>query len=159
MRIEATQVLQQTGHANYSSLRSSGLARVSFPTATPHETQARLRLCPGPARRQHRRCRLELLEHHRLEMLELGAVARLLVSGELQAVVPLDDAAQLDAASPLRPGGLDPVALAKREEAMAIRALAAGPVSVLVCGGSHDLTAAFKRQSVECEYLRVTTNG
>jgi hypothetical protein len=100
-----------------------------------------------------------LEDERRRDLLKMGAAIRLVVSGRLDAVLPLDDTALLDAASPLRPGGLDPVALAKREEAMVRRPLADGPVSVIVCGGSHDLTAAFKRQAVECEYLRVTTHG
>jgi hypothetical protein len=103
---------------------------------------------------------LEALEdERRRDLLKVGAAIRLMVSGRLHAVLPLDDAALLDAASPLRPGGLDPAALAKREGAMVGRALVDGPVSVIVCGGAHDLTAAFKRQALECEYLRVTTHG
>jgi hypothetical protein len=63
-----------------------------------------------------------LLEHHRLKLLELGAVARLLVSGELQRVLPLDDARLLDAARPkFRDGNVasKPFAVVFREAWMA----------------------------------------
>jgi hypothetical protein len=83
-----------------------------------------------------------LLEQHRLEFLELGAVARLLVTGELQRVLPLDDAKLLDAAKPnLRDGKLasNPFAAVFREAWMAKTLTEASPVAVAVLGGAHDL--------------------
>jgi hypothetical protein len=105
----------------------------------------------------------DLLEHHRLELLELGAVARLLVSGELQQVSPLDDAKLLDAAKPRLHNGQvvpDPAAKAKRQGAMAKALLKTGPVVVAVVGGSHDLTDALNRQGAAgIEYLRLTVQS
>jgi hypothetical protein len=101
-----------------------------------------------------------LLEQHRLEFLELGAVARLLVTGELQRVLPLDDAKLLDAAKPrLLNGQVVPnhAAKAARQDAMTLALLKAGPVAVAILGGSHDLTDALNRQGAGgLEHLRVT---
>jgi hypothetical protein len=101
-----------------------------------------------------------LLQQHRLELLELGAVARLLASGELQRVLPLDDAKLLDLAKPRLHNGQvvpDPAAKAKRQDAMAQALLKAGPVAVAVIGGSHDLTDALNRQGAAgTEYLRIS---
>jgi hypothetical protein len=102
---------------------------------------------------------VELLEHHRLELLELGAVARLLVSGELQCVLPLDDAKLLDAARPRLHNGQvvpDPAAKAKRQDSMAQTLLKAGPVAVAILGGSHDLTEALRQEAAGVEYLLVS---
>ena len=46
-----------------------------------------------------------LLGERRAELLELGAAARLLAEGELEDVLPLDDAALLEAARPVAAGG------------------------------------------------------
>jgi hypothetical protein len=86
-----------------------------------------------------------LLEQHRLELLELGAAARLLAGGELRQVLPLDDAKLLDTAKPrLRNGQVVPnhAAKAARQGGMVRALLKAGPVAVAVLGGSHDLTDA-----------------
>jgi hypothetical protein len=93
----------------------------------------------------------------------LGAVARLLVSGELQAVLPLDDAALLDAAKPrLKNGEVvpDPAAKVARQDGMVRTLLKAGPIAVAVLGGAHDLTANVQRVAPPwCEYLRVTVKA
>jgi hypothetical protein len=57
-----------------------------------------------------------MLAEHQAETLRMGAAVRLLVSGRLQAVLPLDDAQMLDAAGPILPGGKqDSAAVAERE--------------------------------------------
>jgi hypothetical protein len=63
----------------------------------------------------------DLLEHHRMKLLELGAAPRLLVRGELQQVLPLDNAALLDAAKPMLMNAEvvpDSVAKAARQDAI-----------------------------------------
>jgi peptide subunit release factor 1 (eRF1) len=105
----------------------------------------------------------DLLEHHGMELLELGAVARLLVSGELQAVLPLDNEALLDAAKPrLKNGEVVPDSAAKaaRQDAMVRRLLKAAPLALAVLGGAHDLTASVQRVTHPwSEYVRVTVQA
>jgi hypothetical protein len=111
-------------------------------------------------------CRAEqLLAAHRAEFreryLEAGAVGRLLVSGELQEVLPLDEAGALDAARPVTPDGLvriDPAKVEARHDAQVKAALATGPVPLIVLGGAHDLRDAVLRLGGgRVEYLRVRT--
>jgi hypothetical protein len=101
-----------------------------------------------------------MLEEHRFAMLEIGAAGRLLVSGELQEVFPLDDAELLDAAAPVLANGkvtFDAAKVAARRDAMIRRALATPRCAVIVLGGSHDLTENVLRIVGErCEYIRVT---
>jgi hypothetical protein len=101
-----------------------------------------------------------MLEQHRFAMLEIGAASRLLVSGELEEVLPLDDAELLDAAGPDLANGklaFDPLKVAAREHAMVRRALATDHAAVIVLGGSHDLTDSIRGVVGDgCEYIRVT---
>ena len=102
----------------------------------------------------------EMLEKHRLQMLDIGAAGQLLVSKELVEVLPLDDATLLDAAEPVVADGkvsIDPAKDAKRREAMVKLALANDSVAVIVLGGSHDLSDTLRAVIGECcEYIRVT---
>jgi hypothetical protein len=101
-----------------------------------------------------------MLVAHRTETLKMGAAVRLLVSGGLDAVLPLDETKLLDAAGPILPGGKqDAVAVADQEAAMVKKALAAGPVAVIICGGAHDLSAAVRQADQTAEYMRVATRG
>jgi hypothetical protein len=66
-----------------------------------------------------------------------------LVSGELQEVLPLDDAKLLDAAAPVIANGkvtFDAAKVAARRDGMVERALAKDHAAVIVLGESHDLT-------------------
>jgi len=103
---------------------------------------------------------LELLDDHKERLLEMGAAGRLLISGELEDVLPLEDADALEKAKPISPSGgvkLDPVKVEARHDAQVKAALREGPVAVIVLGGAHDLTASVGRLGGRCEYLRVTT--
>jgi hypothetical protein len=103
---------------------------------------------------------LALLDEHKHRLLEMGAAGRLLISGELEDVLPLEDAVALERAKPISPSGgvnLDPVKLEARHDAHVKATMKEGPVAVIVLGGSHDLTASIQRFNGSCEYLRVTT--
>jgi hypothetical protein len=48
---------------------------------------------------------MSLLDQQRVALLELGAAGRLLMSGELEEVLPLEDAEKLEQAKPISPSG------------------------------------------------------
>jgi hypothetical protein len=119
---------------------------------------------PEESARQKKAVALEreisgMLADHRADMLKMGAAVRLLVTGHLKVVLPLDDAELLDAAGPMANGKQDRDAMARRDAAMVKRALASGPVAVIICGGSHDLTAEIRKQDPRADYIRVKTRG
>jgi hypothetical protein len=94
----------------------------------------------------------DLLARHRADyrdrFLEAGAAVRLLVAGDLPQVLPLDDAALLDAARPVLPDGkvrADPEPVRAREDAQVRAALAAGPCALIVLGGGYDLSDSVRR--------------
>jgi hypothetical protein len=101
-----------------------------------------------------------MLEQHRFALLEIGAAGRLLVSGELEELLPLDDAKLLDAAVPVLANGkvtFDAAKVAARRDGMVERALAKDHAAVIVLGASHDLTDNLRGVVGEgCEYIRVT---
>jgi hypothetical protein len=130
------------------------------------ETQQLLREFPKENERHKKAVALEreierMRAEHKEEMLKVGAAIRLMLLGRLDAVLPLDDAKLLDAAGPVLPKGKqDPAAVARREQAMVKKALAAAePVAVITCGASHDLTAAIRASDNDAEYYRVTVRG
>lgn len=104
-----------------------------------------------------------LIRRHDRRLLELGAAGRLLIAGELEEVLPLDDADLLERGKPVTPDGkvrLNPERVREREDAQ-VRALLSGePVSVIILGGAHDLGGSVRRLGGgRCEYLRVTTEA
>jgi hypothetical protein len=102
-----------------------------------------------------------MLEQHRHRLLELGAAGRLLIAGELEGVLPLEDAAALEQAKPTAPDGklkLDTQKVEDRHDAQVRAVMKEGPVAVIILGGAHDLNASLRRLDYRrCEYLRVTT--
>lgn len=103
---------------------------------------------------------LALLDEHKQRMLEVGAAGRLLISGELEAVLPLEGEG-FEKLKPITSSGeldFDPEKMEARHDAQVQAAIKEEPVAVIVLGGAHDLADAVKRVGGEkCEYLRVTT--
>lgn len=101
-----------------------------------------------------------MLDEHKERLLEMGAAGRLLISGELEDVLPLEDADALEKAKPISPSGgvkLDPVKIEARHDAQVKAVMKEGPVAVIVLGGAHDLSSSVQRLGGgNCEYLRVT---
>lgn len=85
----------------------------------------------------------------------------MLISGELEDVLPLEDGEALEKAKPVTLSDgvkLDPVKVEARHDAQVKLASAGGPVAVIVLGGAHDLSPSVRRLgSGKAEYLRVTT--
>jgi hypothetical protein len=102
-----------------------------------------------------------LLWEHRKRLLDLGAAGRLLIAGDIEEVLPLDDAELLDQAKPITPDGrviFDPDKLAARRDRIVKVAMARGPFALIVLGGSHDLSDSVRRLGGgRCEYIRLTT--
>ena len=85
----------------------------------------------------------------------------LYLDGRLDALLPLDDITMLieaDAA-PVKPDGTtkaDPEKLLARQQSMVANALKAGPIVVIICGGSHDFTEAIRAAAEDCEFIRIS---
>jgi hypothetical protein len=103
----------------------------------------------------------DMIDQHQLRLLELGAPGRLLVTGEIEEVLPLDDGDLLDRAKPVTPDGkikLDAGKLKAREDAQVKAVLDKRAFGLIVLGGAHDLSDSVRRLGQErCEYIRVTT--
>jgi hypothetical protein len=104
----------------------------------------------------------DLIWEHRKRLLDLGAAGRLLIAGNIEEVLPLEDAELLDQAKPITPDGrvmFDADKLAARRDGIVKAATARGPFALIVLGGSHDLSDSVRRLGGgTCEYLRLTTS-
>ncbi len=102
-----------------------------------------------------------MLDQHKAQLLEVGAPGRLLVAGEIEEVLPLDDTVTLDQAKPITPDGkmkLDPMKLTARHDAQVKAVLEKSGFGLIVLGGSHDVSDSVRRLGAgKCEYLRITT--
>lgn len=101
-----------------------------------------------------------MLDEHKGRVLEMGAAGRLLISGELEDVLPLEGNGAMEQANPISPDGgvsFDVELIEARHDAQVKSVLNEGPVAVIVLGGAHDLSASVRRFGETCEYLRVTT--
>jgi hypothetical protein len=70
-----------------------------------------------------------MLDEHKHRLLEMGAAGRLLISGELEDVLPLEHANALEKAKPISPNGdvkLDPQKIELRHEAQVQAAMKQG---------------------------------
>jgi hypothetical protein len=98
----------------------------------------------------------------RKNLLEFGAAGRLLIAGEIEEVLPLDDAELLEQAKPVTPDGrvkFDEEKLAARRDGIVMAVTAKAPFALIVLGGAHDLSESVRRVGGgRCEYIRLTTN-
>ncbi|KAA0134446.1 hypothetical protein V6x_51730 [Gimesia chilikensis] len=78
----------------------------------------------------------------------MGAAAHLLISNELNSVLPLENAETFEAANPAGKDGkirFDKEAEEKREDEMIKNLLKGQGIKVVVLGGGHDLSGSIKR--------------
>jgi hypothetical protein len=97
-----------------------------------------------------------MIDEHRLRLLEIGAPGRLLIAGEIDDVLPLDDAELLDEAKPITPEvkvRLDPEKLKARPDAQVKSGLEKGALGLIVLGGAHDLSDSVRRLLGQSEDL------
>jgi hypothetical protein len=152
---ERVAVLRQMEQTQFSVLRKQLADVRKLLTGTDADTDRQ-----GKANRIEAEI-AEMLDQHRLRLLELGAPGRLLIAGEIEEVLPLDDAELLDRAKPVTPEGkvlIDPERLKAREGAQVKAVLSKGSLGLIVLGGAHDLSDAVRCPGQEhCEYIRVNT--
>jgi hypothetical protein len=105
---------------------------------------------------------LFLKEQYRRDKLQMGAAAQLLISNELKAVLPLENAEAFESANPVSKDGkirFDKGKEEKREEEMIKSLLKGQGMKVIVLGGGHDLTDNIRQMKIESvQYIRLTTN-
>jgi hypothetical protein len=104
----------------------------------------------------------DLLRDRRMFLLEMGAAGQLLMSGELEGVLPVEDARLYEKAkNPLSEDGhieLESETIEAREDAMVNKMLDSGLFAFMVLDGGHDLSDNIERfGGGTCEYLTVET--
>lgn len=99
-----------------------------------------------------------LLEQHKYRLLEIGAAGRLMLAGEIEEVVPLEDSTLHTNADPISDGQIrfDREKVRARNDAQVKTVLDKGPFGLVILGGAHDLSESVRRHP-GCEYVRVTT--
>ena len=104
---------------------------------------------------------LGLLQGYRLQMAEIGEAGRLLVSGEIEEVLPLEGSDPLDAANPVTADGqvrFDAMKVLARHDAIVENVMKGASFGLMIQGGDHDLSENVRRIGEgRCEYVRVTT--
>lgn len=103
-----------------------------------------------------------VLNNYRYDLLQIGAAGRLLMSGELKDVRPVDDRSQLARSNPQTSNGsirrVSKTAIESREDSQVRCLLKSSGTAVVILGGGHDLTNNVDRLSNgKCQYVRVTT--
>jgi hypothetical protein len=104
---------------------------------------------------------LFLKEQYRRDLMQMGAAAQLLISNELNSVLPLENAAAFEKANPVGKDGkirFDDAAEEKREDEMVKILLKGQGMKVIVLGGGHDLADNMKRMKLgSVQYVRVSS--
>lgn len=101
----------------------------------------------------------EIEAQHRRDILQVGAAGQLLLSGEIEAVLPLEDADAYDEANPVGDDDMvrfDQEKIEARQDAQVRLLLDSGPFSLAVLSGGNDLSDNVERISGgAAEYIRV----
>ena len=142
-------------------VREHGVRRVLIEGLTPSGMDNYKEMVTSLGEIEQDRARLgeKRTDELRQRLLEFGAVGRLVMEGEVEAV-PLEDDETLDAANPVRGGKVqfDAKKVEARHEAMVKRAVEQGEVVVILLGEAHDLSWAVGRLAPRAEYVRVGTS-
>ena len=99
---------------------------------------------------------------YRLDCLRIGAAGVLYAEGKLREFLPVEGAAEYDAANPLRDGKVEfnKSATEARHDAQVRRMRDGPPVAIIVLGGAHDLSESIQRlRDSSVEYLRLTSEA
>lgn len=123
------------------------------------ELETILAIATGDRRTKAEKIRREiqtLVDTHRMMLLEIGTPGRLLLAGDIDRILPLEDEQLLQDANPIKGGKIafDSAKVRARRDAM-IRNLRVGPEpAVVILGGSHIL-----EMPAGVEYVRVTVKA
>lgn len=116
---------------------------------------------PSPEARSIEGRILGMLADFQVRLIEMGAVGRLLIDGEIEDVLPIEDADVLEKANPITPDNkvrLDQARITERHDAIVRNVLKDGSLALINLGGEHDLTESINQLGGgKCEYIRVTT--
>ncbi|HEV3338926.1 MAG TPA: hypothetical protein VG125_01175 [Pirellulales bacterium] len=101
-----------------------------------------------------------------LDPMRVGAAGQAILAGDIETVAPAEEESPHRAADPLTVlagegvvlGALEGPANDAREEAIARRLAASGPLAVVVLGQGHDLSRHVEKLG-NCEYLKVYVRG
>lgn len=144
--------------ASLKALETNQIARLKQQLA---EVQEVLADKPSPEARSAEGKILAMLADFQERLIEMGAAGRLLISGEIEDVLPIEDAEPLDASNSITPDDksrLDQARVTARQDAIVKNALNSGPLCLMILDGEQDLTDSIKRiGGGKCEYIRVTT--
>lgn len=97
------------------------------------------------------------------DFVELGAAGRLIVSGELQTLLPAEESTAYEASNPANSGGplefakkieFDKNANERREDAIVRNLLKAEGTAVILLGKDHNLRDNLNRLGASCKYIK-----
>ena len=104
---------------------------------------------------------LGLLEGYRLQMVEIGAAGRLLVSGEIERYFhwrTMNRSTRPTPSLSMERVRFDALKVQARQDAIVKNLLKGGSFDLMILGGDYDLSESVRRLGdAKCEYVRVTT--
>ena len=95
-------------------------------------------------------------DQNRLDLSELGAAGQLVITGELQTILPAEDAKAFEAVNSVKPdGGINFVEKEEheRENAIVRNLMKADGVAVIVLSRDHNLADNLKELGFSCRYV------
>lgn len=98
---------------------------------------------------------------NRLDLSELGAAGQLVISGELQTILPAENAKAFEAANSVKPDGsieFTEKEEHERENAIVKNLMKADGVAVIVLSRDHNLADNLKELGLTCRYVMMGSN-
>jgi len=103
----------------------------------------------------------KILARYRMDRLQIGAAGQLLLEGEINEILPVEDTQAYEDANPVMENGgvvLDRRKIKARQDAQVQRLLQADRFTLVILGGAHNLSDSIDRISCgTCEYVKITT--
>ena len=116
---------------------------------------------PTPRFNSSNRTSWACLEGYRLQMVEIGAAGRLLVSGEIERYFhwrTMNRSTRPTPSLSMERVRFDALKVQARQDAIVKNLLKGGSFDLMILGGDYDLSESVRRLGdAKCEYVRVTT--